>query len=818
MDNNNYSNINFSFERLDDSTLIVKYGDKEAKIAQSSLESETAITLDQTLRELGLDPSVSYSALSEAIQEFFNGEKKRKVRLFLKDGVLACTANGLTASVSFTAKKPERMLHYLTAEFRKSGAKLTPEQLKDLTLQINDLITNAPVQNKKEKKAQKIKEAGRYRNLFFESIYNDGVAKFLVYDVEKDNFEIVDRLETETNVFLPTPKEQVPYEPYQYIDGEIPTKEELYKEIYNIIDDYLVISNEWKHLLTSFILLSYEQQKISTVPYFAFVGDNESGKSTALEVLKRLSYRPLWGTTIPAADIYGYLADEEVSGVILEDEAQHMDKDIDKVKIYKSGYKKGSKVPRTLLTDYERKIIYFNTFGLKAIAAESAPSNKGLRERFLICEMVNATPRKTFTHITPEEEKRFRDLRNKLLKYKLKHALEPLQDFNVEFLSGRLEELLLPLLRATYGLSAYNSILEFCRELTAKKEKEGKETLEGTLVYIIASIMVEEKSEKIPFETIWIRLQNELEATVEERKPNSFDSPEFGTITKQFLGRRISDVFGAAKTLVGKERVRGYAFNPRTVAALCSKYRFTDLKEELVKTFNIEVESQKLPIKRDDETKETIFGEPNKENSTISPEAKIKNAEKTPEISEISKTQEEKNSEKLLAPSSEIVSIVSSSHHLDNKTVENENSLESKPQQPEPQEKQPTQEETQKKEENLLHGLCFTHYKQLPSDELARCKYQDRKGFCTECNHEVLGIYTREDNISEQENEPKEIEQQSEQQNETSGEGYIVKLCSDCRLIYSDNIIDVSAEQFYDFCDNCGKYALVREVKLKGVL
>jgi hypothetical protein len=802
MDNISSGNLNFTIERSDSNTLAVKYGNKEARIEQSALENETALALDQALRDLGLDPNESYSTLAAALEDFFEEEKKKQLKLVPNGRVLVCEANGTKVSVSWLPKKPHKVVEEIEKGFRKSGVKLTKEQYRQLNERVSELVANytAAQESANEKKTQKFKEAGKYRNIFFESIYLNGVAKFLVYDAEKDNFSITDKIETETEIFLPTPKDQVPYEPYEYVEDDITTKEELYHEIYGVIEDYLVIPDEWKHLLTAFVLLSYEQAKISTVPYFAFVGDNESGKSTALEVLKRLSYRPLWGTTIPAADIYGYLADEDVFGVILEDEAQGLDRDIDKVKIFKSGYKKGAKVPRTLLTDYERKIVYFNTFSLKAIAAESAPTNKGLRERFLTCEMVHATPRKTFTHITPEEEKRFKDLRNKLLKYKLKNSLVSLPDFSVEFLSGRLEELLLPLLRVTYNLPAYDAILAFCKELVAKKEREGKETLEGALVYIVASVMVEEKSEKIPFETIWIRLQNELEGTVEDRKPNSFESPEFGTITKQFLGRRIADIFGAQKVLIGSasERKKGYVFNPRVVVALCSKYKFKDLKEGLVKSFNLEVESQKLFGKCTDVPNEPILDELNKENSINSQQAQIKNEEKSQEISQNLKTQQEENSEISSTRSQNIGTIGTSVHHLDNKTVENENSLESK---------------------SLPRGLCAMHYKQLPSDKLSEYKYLDKKGFCTECNHEVLGIYVREGSADEQ-NEPSEPNEPkgSEQENETSEEGYIVKLCKECRLIYSDNILDVSKEQFYDFCANCGKYALVREVKLKGVL
>ena len=90
-----------------------------------------------------------------------------------------------------------------------------------------------------------------------------------------------------------------------------------------------------------------------------FVGDNESGKTVALSLLNWLCYRPMLGVTIPSADIYGYLDDSEAPGTILEDEAQGLNKDLDKSKIYKAGYKQGAVVPRTMITQNKRFIKYF---------------------------------------------------------------------------------------------------------------------------------------------------------------------------------------------------------------------------------------------------------------------------------------------------------------------------------------------------------------------------------------------------------------------------------------------------------------------------
>ena len=69
--------------------------------------------------------------------------------------------------------------------------------------------------------------------------------------------------------------------------------------------------------LDSCTLLTYQQEKLQTVPYLFCYGDNESGKSTVLQVLKSLCYQPMYGVTIPSADLYGYLEDSDGQSCIL---------------------------------------------------------------------------------------------------------------------------------------------------------------------------------------------------------------------------------------------------------------------------------------------------------------------------------------------------------------------------------------------------------------------------------------------------------------------------------------------------------------------
>ena len=124
------------------------------------------------------------------------------------------------------------------------------------------------------------------------------------------------------------------------------------------------------------------------------VGDNESGKSVALSLLNWLCYRPMLGVLFPqpTSTATSMILMHPVRS--LEDEAQGMQKDSDKSKIYKAGYKKGAVVPRTVMMQNKRFIKYFRVFCLKACAAEEMPRVKGLMERFIVISMTEGYPTK----------------------------------------------------------------------------------------------------------------------------------------------------------------------------------------------------------------------------------------------------------------------------------------------------------------------------------------------------------------------------------------------------------------------------------------
>jgi hypothetical protein len=387
--------------------------------------------------------------------------------------------------------------------------------------------------HKTEQKAKNtkktLKDSGYSESGYFEAIYNDDKPCFLVNN--RKSFILLESLEVDEQEILPKEARNIPYEPYGFCQESIPPMEVLYNEVRAVFEDYIDVQDPWKDIMTAFVLLSYQQQKIQTVFYILVYGDNESGKSTVLQIFKALCYRPLYGVTIPAADIYGYLDDNDSTGVVLEDEVQGINKDIDKVKIYKAGYKRGATVPRTIITQTDRMIKYYNVFSLKAVASEQLPQVKGFRERFLEIQMTEGYPNKEWSDVKTEDLEYLRQLRNKLLRWRMESREDPLPDVEMK-VKGRLKELWKPILQITKGLEIYGCLLKFVENQQKERMDIKQNTLEGKIVKVITELFNKHQNAKtdiftVPFLLIWNALKEELDGRIDEKKPNVMDTSDF---------------------------------------------------------------------------------------------------------------------------------------------------------------------------------------------------------------------------------------------------------------------------------------------------
>jgi hypothetical protein len=157
------------------------------------------------------------------------------------------------------------------------------------------------------------------------------------------------------------------------------TFETLYSKVESIVRKYVNAEDHYITILIADIIYSYFQDKFGTTHYNIFIGDNGSGKNSALLVFKYLGYMVCYGLDVSAPNYFTFLGEvEECQGSIAEDEAEDIGYDKDKQKIVKGGYCSGVRVPKVDLS-LGRKQDAWLTYCHKWFAMEELPEYKRIK-------------------------------------------------------------------------------------------------------------------------------------------------------------------------------------------------------------------------------------------------------------------------------------------------------------------------------------------------------------------------------------------------------------------------------------------------------
>lgn len=483
-------------------------------------------------------------------------------------------------------------MHYLCPECDRSAK--TVEKLKEIgcTCKIEPWLMTDPKDHvtsvkkkptKTELKPETRKTKGRIGPHYVESIIVDGKPLFICN--VKGELQLAEKIEQEEEIFVPLAADESGYYPYRFdkmmldlLKNNPPTKEGILDEIKAIIDDYIVASERDKHLILGDLLLSYCQEWIDTVHFPFFVGETESGKSSALHLFRHLGYRCLYGEDIPNADIYNFLGtDEEATGTICEDEAQEIAANREKIRTYKNSYSRGALKPRILAVDSKHKRqVFYKTFCLKLFAGERIPVDKGFVERLAIVHMTEGSPKRNIKRLTADEKEKLRHLRNKLLIWKVLHIDEGLERFD-SGLTKRDQELWEDFLSVTHDTKYFDA----CQDVVKYYTKQRHQAIWNSLESRVLKLAIDRFGKKlsISFESFWqylINEQGELRGTLDKE---TFLPHEFPTkVTRNSLAKMLEEKFKARKvsryeTVENKKHLRTeYVFDLETVKQLVEKY------------------------------------------------------------------------------------------------------------------------------------------------------------------------------------------------------------------------------------------------------
>lgn len=441
----------------------------------------------------------------------------------------------------------------------------------------------------KSKIKKEIKVKGKIGNLFVESAWVDNKPAFLCIDSKIGKITSQISISYEGITYIPPQREMgIPYVKYSFTSEELEqfnekkiSKQQILNEIARRVDHFVVNYPVAQTLTTVDILLTYCMDWIDLVHFPYYVGDTGSGKSSNARLFAEIGYRPMYSESITTANIYQYLGEtEEAQGIIIEDEAHDLNQDREKIKIYKNGYARGSKIPRIVSGDSTRIQKFYYTFGFKVFAGEKVPNDKGLVERLVIVKMIEGIPRGNIKKPTVEEKQQLTQLRKTLLCWKLQTLVTGLTDQVKTDLVNRDKELWEDFLRVASGTTFYEPAQRVVKHFVKQRHENIENSLEAKLFRCIVYRMDENMELDIMGLWNWLQTSDNSILTGKENGKQSMILDEFkdtlsihtivGLIRDKFLGMKLS------RTTKGEDRKYHektfYRFEAETSMKLVTKY------------------------------------------------------------------------------------------------------------------------------------------------------------------------------------------------------------------------------------------------------
>ena len=452
-------------------------------------------------------------------------------------------------------------------------------------------INSAEKEKSKSELKEEYTQVYRAQNILAEAIIIGQKSYYLVNRLGKVQLEETIEI-SDTKVIKPFEQSSYVNRPYIFKSKEhfntllerarSTNLDSLYNKVKLIWRKYIDESDNHLSVCSADSIFSYYQDVLGMTHYLFFIGDNDVGKSNNLHVINFLAYRNMLSTDMTYANIYSYLGSKyEGIGTLCEDEADNIDEDREKMRIYKNGYVTGFKVARTDTNTGEgRKQDTFFTFCFKAFAAEKLPDSfkaKGFNERVLALPCTYGFPKYDISEVVnpagdnEHEEllQELNDTRNISLISRVLYYNEKIPNITLN-ISNREKQLFKPVLRMFQGSNAFQQLLPVISNYVSQKRQQRHDTQTAFNYALVSELVKEKNTTTLGRSAIWDKLIELLPGGVLKTKL-TYDTEEFGEISHKALTQMLIEQFDAKPRRNEKERQ--LVFNKDKLNRLGLKYK-----------------------------------------------------------------------------------------------------------------------------------------------------------------------------------------------------------------------------------------------------
>jgi hypothetical protein len=427
----------------------------------------------------------------------------------------------------------------------------------------NGIVHKNPPRSYEIHRPEKVvyKYSNKDRSVLQEAVLLDGEAVFISY--ENGEIKATNRINSSNRILRPPHREEYPYDPYEFSSMENlkvfvdrvkrETAASLYQKAKFLVSMYNDQDEEIIILIASDVVWSYFQDRFGTTHYIEIVGDNGSGKSTIGHTFESIGYRPINMTDPSAANLFRALGTVEAGQcTIIADEADNMSNSPQLMSILKNGYQIRGRVFKINMNTQNQESFY--AYCYKLIICEQSlkhGSAAGMLDRTFTVKTFKGKPKFDIKEsLNPGGDKNrlqrieeLIDLRKMMLVYRLIHFQDPIEDIEIE-LDGRDRELCKPMLQLFHRTAAEKEIEVTLRKFLSEKNAEKQNTIEYALYPIVVNLV--NYGKVVYVKQVWSELIHNIQGIYdEERKPNDFQTYDFGVIHRNTVSKLICDKFGA---------------------------------------------------------------------------------------------------------------------------------------------------------------------------------------------------------------------------------------------------------------------------------
>lgn len=428
---------------------------------------------------------------------------------------------------------------------------------------------NDTVSNPTKRSCTTYKYSNKGKGDLHEAIILAGLPTFLKY--ENEQIKAIEQIEEAGRIIKPPYQDEYPYETYEFSSMEEVREyvkqaqsmkiDSLYTQTKQFVKDYNNQDGYKQNLIALDIIFSYFQDKFSTTYYVGIVGDNDSGKSSIGITFESICYRPIYMTDPSAPNIFRCLGSiEPGQSTIILDEADKIDKSAEMMAILKTGYQINGKVPKININTLRQRQQFFCTYGLKLIIAEKSMSMieaKGVHDRtFSFTAYPGDSKFDIKETLNPQGnsdcQKRLNEIvsfRKMLLIYRLLHFKDAVANVDTG-LKRRNRELVKPLLQlfCKSNLQIQKEISSTLQGFLKDKQRRKENTIEAALYPIITNLVSQHGTE-LPAKDIWNAIVegNVMDGYYDEKRPNEYQTEDYGIIHSNSITNIICDKLGARK-------------------------------------------------------------------------------------------------------------------------------------------------------------------------------------------------------------------------------------------------------------------------------